>query len=85
MGLDAGRMERRGPFTDGLVRVLSEKEIYLLEGSAVGLDTIEASHVDDCRSYFLKLGNGRYIFARRLPHVPVDQGELYLVFHIGVI
>ena len=32
MGLDACRMERRSPFADSLVRILTEEKVYLLKG-----------------------------------------------------
>ena len=36
------------PSAYGHVRVLAEKEVYLFECAAIGLDSVEASHVNDC-------------------------------------
>ena len=85
MCLDSGLVERGCPFADGLVRVLTEKEIHLLESTAVCLHPVETSHVDDRRSDFLKLAHCRHIFARRLPHIPVYQGEFYFSCHNNTI
>ena len=48
MGLNPGLMERFGPLADGFVGVLSIQEVDLLETAAIGLDTVEAAHPDDC-------------------------------------
>ena len=66
---------------DRNVRILTEKEIHLLESSAVGLYPVEAAHVDDCGTYLAKLVDPGNIFARTLPHIPVNQGELYFSSH----
>ena len=63
VGLDTGLVERSGPFPDSLVRILSEKEVHLLEGTTVGFNSVEASHVDDNRCNLLKHSYFRHIFA----------------------
>ena len=75
-------MEGVCPFADGHIRILSEKEVNLLEGSSVGLDTVKATHVNDRGGYFAKLVHSRDVFSITLPHVPVHQGELYFSCHI---
>ena len=82
MCLDTCRMERCGPFAHCPVGILAEQKVHLLECATIGFDTVEASHIDDCRSDFLQLSDSRYIFPRRLPHVPVYQGELYFTSHM---
>ena len=81
MGLDAGLMEWGSPFTDRLVRILAKEKVHLFESASIGLDTVKAAHVNDCRSDFLQLSDSRDIFARRLPHVPVYKGKLYFSSH----
>ena len=51
MGLDAGLVEGGRPLADGDVRVFAVKEVHLLERAAVGLDAVEATHVNDSRSH----------------------------------
>ena len=85
MGLDAGLVERSSPSADGHVRVLSEEEIHLFECSSIGLDPVEASHINDGRSHFFKLVNPRDIFSRRLPHIPVNQRKFDFFCHTVVL
>ena len=59
MGLDTGLVERRCPFADRYVRVLSVEEVYLFECTAVRFDTIKASHFDDGRSHSYELVHPR--------------------------
>ena len=82
--LDAGLVERSRPPAHGHIRILSEQEVHLLEGTSIGLDTVETSHVDNGRSHFFQLVNPRDIFARRLPHIPVNQGEFYFSCHKSI-
>src|SRR3712207_8389779 len=49
MRLDAGLIKGLGEGTDSIVGVLAGKELDLLEGTAIRLDTCEASHLDDER------------------------------------
>jgi oxaloacetate decarboxylase gamma subunit len=81
VGLDTGFLERLGPGPNGLVGVLTKQKIDLLEAAAIGLDTCKASHLNDVGSYFLKLIQTGYILTRRLPHIPVQQGEFYFSTH----
>ena len=81
VGLNPGLMEWCCPLADGDIRVLPEEEVYLLEGATVCLDPVEAAHVDDRRTHLAKLVNPGDIFARALPHIPVNQGELYFSSH----
>ena len=63
MGLDSGLLEWSCPLAYGLVRIFSEKQIYLLEGTSVSLDTVKTSHIDNGRSNLLELVDSRHIFA----------------------
>ena len=63
MGLDSSLLEWCSPFTYGFVRIFSEKQIYLLKSTSVSLDTVKASHVDNCWSDLLELVDSRHIFA----------------------
>ena len=81
MGLDARLMERSRPLADRDVRILTEKEIHLFESASIGFYAVEAAHVDDCGTYLAKLVDPGNIFARTLPHIPVNQGELYFSCH----
>ena len=82
---DTGLLERGGPLTDSLVRILSEEEVHLLESTSVGLDTVKTAHPDDRRSHFFELCDSRDVFSRRLPHIPIYEGELYLFLHSSTI
>ena len=57
--LYADFVEGCGPGSYGLVGVLSEEEVHLLERSSVGLDPVETAHVDDDGSDLNKLVNPR--------------------------
>ena len=72
VGLDACLMERGCPSADSRVRVFSEEEVDLLEGSSIGLDPVETAHVDDCRGDFFQLVDTWDVLAGRLPHVAVN-------------
>ena len=63
MCLDTGLVEGGSPTPHGDVRVLSEEEVYLFEGTTVCLYTVKASHVDDGRCNFFKLVNPGHVFA----------------------
>ena len=63
MSLDAGLMEWSRPFAYSLVWILSEEKVHLLECTSIGLDTVEAAHIDDGRSHFLQLCDSRNIFS----------------------
>ena len=63
MGLYAGSMEWRSPFADGLVGIFSKEEVDLFKCTAIGLDTVEASHVYDGRSHLFQLIDSRHISA----------------------
>ena len=81
MRLDAGLVERGGPAADGHIRVLAEKEVHLLERAAVGLDTIEAAHINDGWCHLDKLVHAWNVLAGRLPHVPVNEGKFDFSCH----
>ena len=81
MCLDPCLMERGCPSADGYVRILAEQQVDLLESAAVGFDPVEASHIYDCRGDFHELVHAWYVFPRRLPHIPVHEGELYFSCH----
>ena len=83
--LYADFVERCGPGSYGLVGVLSEEEVHLLERSSVGLDPVETAHVDDDGSDLNKLVNPRDVFARRLPHIPVNKGEFDFTCHTVIV
>ena len=82
MGLDAGLVESFRPGTDRLVGVLAVHQVYLLEGTAIGLDAVETTHVDNHGSDALQLVHTGLVFSARLPHVAVHQTEFYLFVHI---
>ena len=83
--LDARLVEGRRPGPHGLVGILSEQEVHLLEGAAVGFHPVEAAHVDNGRSHLHQLVHPGHILARALPHVPIHQGELdFTLCHISV-
>ena len=63
MRLDAGLVERGGPAADGHVRVFAEKEVHLLERAAVGLDAVEAAHINDGRCHLDKLVHAGNVLA----------------------
>ena len=81
VGLDADLVEGGGPLAHGDVGVLSVEEVHLFERSAIGLDAVKTAHVDDGGCDSDELVNPRLIFARGLPHVPVDKGEFYFFCH----
>ena len=81
MCLYADLIERSGPFTNCFIRILTEKKIDLFEGTSVGLDTIEASHIYYGRSHFLELVHSGNILSGRLPHIPIYEGKLYFMTH----
>ena len=76
VGLDAHLVEGLTEGANGLVGVLAGHEVHLLEGSAIGLHTAEAAHVDDDRGNALQLVLTRLELAARLPHVPVNETKL---------
>ena len=61
--LDAGLVERGGPAADGHVRVFAEKEVHLLERAAVGLDAVEAAHINDGRGDLHELVDAGHVLA----------------------
>ncbi len=77
MGLDARLVEGLGPFTHRLVGIFAIEQVYLLEGPAIGLHAGKASHVDDHGGDAGELVDAGHVFARRLPHVAVDEAEFY--------
>ena len=81
VGLDACLVERGRPLADGDVGVLAVEEVHLLEGAAVGLHAVEASHIDDGRCDPDQLVHARLVFAGGLPHIPVNEGEFYFFCH----
>ena len=62
--LDADLVERCGPGSYGLVGILSEEEVHLLERSSVGLDPVEAAHLYNNRRNLHQLVNPGDIFSR---------------------
>ena len=81
MGLYARLVEGFGPCTDRLVGVLAVHQIHLLEGTAVGLYAVEATHAHDDRRYAHQLVHSRLVFAAALPHIAVYQTKFYLFCH----
>ena len=81
MGLDAGLMERGRPHSNGTVGILAVEEIDLLECAAVGLDSVEASHVYNGGGHADKLVSPGLIFAGRLPHIAVNERKFYFSTH----
>ena len=81
VGFDAGFVERLAERTDGLVRILTCKQLNLLESTAVGLYAREASHLDDYRSYTLQLVLAWLELSGALPHVTINETELNFLSH----
>ena len=81
VGLDSRLVEGGRPLAHGDVGILAVKKIYLFECAAVGFNAVEASHIYDCGGYPDELVDSGLVFARRLPHIPVDQGELDFFCH----
>jgi hypothetical protein len=82
MSLDTGFMERSCESTHSLVRILTGKELHLLEGATIGLYTREATHLDEHGGYLGKLVSTRLKLTAALPHVTIDKTELNLFLHI---
>ena len=82
MGLDAYLVERLTEGTDSAVGVLAGKQVHLLKGTTVGFHSVEYSHVDDGGGNALQLVLAGLEFARRLPHVSINETELDSLFHI---
>ena len=55
MSLDAYLIEGLAECADSLVGIVASHEVDLLEGSAIGLYTREAAHIDDDRGYLFQL------------------------------
>ena len=82
VGLDAGLVEGFRKGADGLVRILAIEELDLFERTTVRFHTVEATHVDDYRSYFLELVDAGGVFAGRLPHVSINERKFYFTSHL---
>jgi hypothetical protein len=74
-------VERFRKGADGLVRILAIEELDLFERTTVRFHTVEATHVDDYRSYFFELVGAGGKFAGRLPHVSINEREFYFTSH----
>ena len=81
VGLDANLVERLAECPHGIVGVLAGKQVHLLEGSTVGLYAGKTSHVYYYGSDALQLVLAWLELTRALPHVSVDETELYFLFH----
>ena len=75
VGLDTRFVQGLGEGTYSLVGVLPIEEVHLLEGTAIGLHTSEAAHLDEYGSDTLELIPTGLILTRGLPHVAVDEAE----------
>jgi hypothetical protein len=82
MGLDARFVEGGRPLTYGAVGVFTEKKIDLLKSTAIRLYTVKTPHFNDNGSDLIQLINPGNIFARRLPHISVQQREFDFTSHI---
>ena len=82
VGLYACLVERLGPFAHTLVGVLAIEQVHLLEASAVGLHTVEASHADDGGRHLQQLVHTGLVLACALPHIAEHEAELHFSFHI---
>ena len=85
VGLDAYLVERLAEGTHSIVGVFACQEVYLLKGTTVGLYTREATHFNDDGSDALQLVLARLELSRRLPHVTINETELYFLFHLTVM
>ena len=80
VSLDAHFVEGLGECANSLVGVLAVEQVYLFEGTAVGFNAGEASHLDDDGGNAFKLVLAGLEFAAALEHVAVDKAELNLTF-----
>ena len=81
VGLDARLVEWLRPLTNSLIWILSIEEINLFETTTIGFYSVEATHLNDCRSYFCQLVNARYILTCSLPHISENETEFYFFSH----
>ena len=82
MGLDAHLIERFTECTNGFVGILAGKQVHLLKGTAIGFYSGETPHFNDGRGDALQLILAGLELAAALPHIPVNETELNLFFHI---
>ena len=85
VGLYACFVKRLRPLTHCDVRVFSIEEVYLLETATIGFYSVKTSHLDDGWRYPEELIHAWLVLACTLPHIPEDQTEFYLFWHIFVI
>ena len=81
VSLDAYFIEGLTERANSQVGVLASHEVHLFEGSAIGLYTAEATHVDDSGGNALQLVLTRLKLAARLPHVTIDKTKLDFLLH----
>ena len=74
-------MEGLCPLTDAYVWILAIEEVYLLETTAVCLNAVKTSHLDNSRGHLYQLIYAGLILTGTLPHVAEDQTKLNF-FHI---
>ena len=82
MCLNTCLVERSCPLSYSLVRILSKEQIHLLKCATVCLHTVKAAHIYDDWRYLLQLVHSRNIFARRLPHIPIEERKFNLFCHL---
>ena len=81
VGLDTCLVEGLAEGAYCLVGVFACEEVYLLEGTAVGLHTAEAAHFDDYWRYLGQLVFAWLELTGALPHVSVNETELNFLLH----
>ena len=81
VGLYIGIVESLGKGTYSLVGVFSVQQIHLFGSTAIGFHAVETTHVHNNGSDGSKLIFAGYIFARRLPHISVNQTKFNFFFH----
>ncbi len=81
VGLDAYLIEWLTESANSIVRILTCQEVHLLKGATICLYTAKASHLNDNWSNLSQLVFAWLELTRALPHVSVNETELYLLFH----
>ena len=81
VGLDAHLVEGLAEGADSLVGVLAREKVHLLEGTAIGLYTAEAAHLNDDGGNLSQLILAWLELTGALPHVSIDETELNFLLH----
>ena len=82
VSLNTCLMQNLGVSTNSLIRVLTSQQINLFEGSTIGFYTRKTTHLNKERGYTYQLILTWLELTRALPHVSVNETELYFLSHI---